>query len=241
MSKNKIHHLEILPVKKPQNKHNFNIPNPLLEPPFTYVFVAPTKSGKSVLTVNLLKNINLGYKDKFEQIYYISPTVMFDDTLNLAVANDEEIIKIHEENELEGIDTILDDIVKQQKELKMKDKDECPHILIVLDDMIDYFKNGSRLDKLPALSRHYNISFIISSQVYVGIPTKLRKNASAYMVFQIYNNKDLETLEKEIGANFGKNFIEDYHEATKDKYNFLYINNREMQLWHNFKNLLWEK
>jgi hypothetical protein len=237
----KNHPLEILPVKKNNNKNKFKIPLPLLEPPFTYVFVAPTKSGKSVMIVNLLKNINMGYKDVFDQIYYISPTVMFDDTLNKAVADDDEIIKIHDEEDLENIDFILDSIVKEQKEEKMKDKDNAPHILVVLDDMIDYFKNGSRLDKLPALSRHYNISFIVTSQVYIGIPTKLRKNASAYMVFQIYNDADLKGLKEEIGANFGKNFIDNYHKATEQKYNFLYINNREMELYHNFTELLWKK
>jgi hypothetical protein len=238
----KNHPLEILPVKRPTNKTKFKIPPPLLEPPFTYVFVAPTKSGKSVMVVNLLKNINLGYKDVFDQIYYISPTVMFDDTLNKAVADDDEIIKIHEEEDLENIDFILDDIVKEQKEAIIKDKEKAPHILVVLDDMLSYFKNNSRLDKLPALSRHYQISFIVTTQVFSGgLPTKLRKNASAYMVFQIYNNKDLKVFEEEIGSNFGSDFMENYHKATKDKYNFLYVNNREMELYHNFKDLLWKK
>lgn len=234
----KNHSLEILPVKKPNNKTKFNIPLPLLEPPFTYVFVAPTKSGKGVLTVNLLKNINMGYKDIFEEIYYISPTVMLDDTLNKAVAEDDEIIKIHEEEDLDHIDDILNQIVKEQKETP---NDERKHKLIVMDDLIDYFNNHSKLNTLPALSRHYKLSFIVCSQVYVGLPVKLRKNASAYMVFQIYNNKDLDTLEKEVGANFGKDFLINYHKATEEKYNFLYINNREMNLYKNFKELLWQK
>jgi hypothetical protein len=232
------HPLQILPVKKPARKDEFKIPNPMLAPPFTYVFVAPTKSGKGVLTVNLLKNINFGYRGVFDEIYYISPTVMLDDTLNKAVAEDDEIIKIHDEEDLEQIDDILNMIVKEQKETP---NDERKHKLIVLDDMIDYFSNHGKLNSLPALSRHYKLSFIVCSQVYVGLPVKLRKNASAYMVFQIYNNKDLETLDKEVGANFGKDFLANYHKATNDKYNFLYINNREMQLFHNFTDLLWKK
>jgi hypothetical protein len=231
------HPLQVLPVKKPSRKQDFKIPNPLLEPPFTYVFVAPTKSGKGVLTVNLLKNINFGYRGVFDEIYYISPTVMLDDTLNKAVAEDDEIIKIHDEKDLEQIDTILDEIVKMQKETP---NDERQHKLIVLDDMIDYFTNHGRLNTLPALSRHYKLSFIVCSQVYVGLPVKLRKNASAYMVFKIYNNKDLKTLEEEVGANFHE-FIENYHTATEERYDFLYINNREMELYHNFTELLWKK
>jgi hypothetical protein len=162
---------------------------------------------------------------------------MLDDTLNKAVAEDDEIIKIHDEKDLEQIDTILDEIVKTQKETP---NDERQHKLIVLDDMIDYFSNHGKLNTLPALSRHYKLSFIVCSQVYVGLPVKLRKNASAYMVFKIYNNKDLKTLEEEVGANFHE-FIENYHKATEERFNFLYINNREMELYHNFTELLWKK
>jgi hypothetical protein len=232
------HPLTVLPVKKPVSKEEFNIPLPLLAPPFTYVFVAPTKSGKSVLTVNLLKNINFGYRGVFEEIYYISPTVMLDDTLNKAVAEDDDIIKIHDEEDLEKIDDILSVIVKDQKDTP---NDERKQKLIVLDDMLDYFNNYGKLNSLPALSRHYKLSFIVCSQVYVGLPVKLRKNASAYMVFQIYNNKDLDTLDKEVGVNFGKDFLANYHEATNKKYDFLFINNREMNLYHNFTTMMWEK
>jgi hypothetical protein len=231
------HPLDVLPVKRTAKKDEFNIPLPLLQPPFTYVFVAPTKSGKSVLTVNLLKNLNFGYKGVFDEVYYISPTVMFDDTLNKAVKEDDEIIKIHDEKDLENVDGILSMIVKEQKDTP---DDKRKHKLIVLDDMIEYFSNHSKLNTLPALSRHYKLSFIVCSQVYVGLPVKLRKNAGAYMVFKIYNNKDLKTLEDEVGVNFG-NFLENYHKATDEKYNFLYINNREMELYHNFKTELWKK
>jgi hypothetical protein len=232
------HPLHILPVKKPAKKEEFKIPLPLLAPPFTYVFVAPTKSGKGVLTVNLLKNINFGYKGVFEEIFYISPTVMLDDTLNKAVAEDDDIIKIHDEEDLNKIDDLLSQIVKEQKDTP---NEERKHKLIVLDDMLDYFNNYGKLNSLPALSRHYKLSFIVCSQVYVGLPVKLRKNASAYMVFQIYNNKDLNTLNDEVGVNFGKDFIANYHKATNEKYNFLYINNREMELYHNFTEELWKK
>ena len=57
----------------------------------------------------------------------------------------------------------------------------------------------------------------------------------------MYKNKDLKVFEEEIGSNFGSDFMENYHKATKDKYNFLYVNNREMELYHNFTELLWKK
>lgn len=229
--------LKILPVKKMDNPKTFNVNPVLLEPPFTELLIAPTRSGKSVLIVNLLLNINF-YKDVFDEIYFISPTVYIDHTLK-AIAEDDEIIKIHEEEDLDKIDVILKDIIDDQKKAKMKDK-EAPHILLILDDMISYFKNNTLLDKTPAMSRHFNISFIISTQSFVGVPTKLRRNTAAYIIFKLYNNADLKQFYDEIGSQF-KDFMEYYHEATEDKYNFLFCNQRDMKLYHNFTKLLWEK
>jgi hypothetical protein len=229
--------LKILPVKKVNTQKTFNVNPVLLEPPFTQLLLAPTKSGKSVLICNLLLNINF-YKDVYDEIYFISPTVFIDPTLN-AIAEDDEIIKIHEEEDLDKIDVILKDIIDEQKKAKMKDKD-APHILIVLDDMISYFKNNTLLDKAPSFSRHFNVSFIISTQSYVGTPTKLRRNTASYIIFKLYNNADLKQFYDEIGSQF-KDFMEYYNEATEDKYNFIYCNQRDMKIYHNFTKLLWEK
>lgn len=229
--------LKILQVKKANKMNEYpKIKKPLPAPPFTLALLAPTKSGKSNLIVNLLKNSYFGYDDIFNEIYYISPTVNLDDTLK-SISEDDEIIKIDEEEDLKFLDDILNDIVKNQKS---KSKEEREPILIVLDDCLDYLKKSKRLDSLPSYSRHYNISIIITSQVYNALPTKLRKNASAYLIARIYNYKDLQNIEEEIGANF-HNFRENYDIATKEKYNFLFVDNREIELWHNFEKLLWAK
>jgi len=225
----KIHKLTVLPVKKTNKKTEYNIPSPLPQPAFTLLMVAPTCSGKSVLLCNMLKNVMFGYHNVFEQIYYISPTVMLDDTLK-AIAKDDEIIKIHEPEELEMVDTILSDIVKEQKK---KDEDERKNVLVVLDDMISYFSNHSVLNNLPALSRHYKISFIVLTQVYSALPSRFRKNTTHLVIFKLYNKKDLKAVEDEIGSNYSQ-FIEHYNIATKDKYNFLYLNNTDKSIYKNF-------
>lgn len=229
--------LKILQVKKLYKADEYpKIKHPLPKPPFTMCLVAPTKSGKSNLIVNLLKNSYFGYDDVFDEIYYISPTVGIDETLR-SINEDEEIIKIDEEDDLKFLDDILNDIVKNQKS---KSKEEREPVLIVLDDCLDYLKKSKRLDSLPSYSRHYNISIIITSQVYNALPTKLRKNASCYLIARIYNNKDLQNIEEEIGANF-HDFKNNYDKATKEKYSFLFIDNRNIELWKNFDELLWQK
>lgn len=229
--------LKILLVKKKYKADEYpKIKHPLPKPPFCLCLVAPTKSGKSNLIVNLLKNSYFGYDDVFKEIYYISPTVGIDETLR-SINEDDNIIKIDEEDDLKYLDDILNDIVKSQKS---KQKEEREPVLIVLDDCLDYLKKSKRLDSLPSYSRHYNISIIITSQVYNALPTKLRKNASSYLIARIYNNKDLQNIEEEIGANFHE-FRQNYDKATKEKYSFLYIDNRNIELWRNFDELLWQK
>ena len=225
----KIHKLTVLPVKKTNKKQDYNIPSPLPQPAFTLLMVAPTCSGKSVLLCNMLKNVMYGYHNVFEQIYYISPTVMLDDTLK-AIAKDDEIIKIHEPEELEMIDHILSDLVKEQKK---KDEDERKNLLVVLDDCIEYFSQHSVLNNLPSLSRHYKISFIVLTQCYTALPSRFRKNTTHLVIFKLYNKKDLKAVEEEIGSNY-EDFMEQYNEATKDKYNFLYLNNTDKSVYHNF-------
>ena len=235
MSENKFHPLTILPIKKVQKKKEFDINEPLPEPPFTFVMIAPTKSGKSVTIVNFIKN-SMFYKGCFDEVYFISPTVLFDETLK-SIAKDDKIIKIHVEEELEKIDHILAEIVKAQKETE---DNKRKHILVVLDDMIEYFKNSGKLNNLPALSRHYKLSFIVSTQAYTALPVRLRKNASSYILFHVHNKKDLDDINHEIGSNY-PDFLKYYKEATDKPYGFLYIDNRNMSLYKNFTDELWTK
>jgi len=233
------HALDILPPKKSNKKIEFpQIPSPLQQPAYTLILTMPTRSGKSTIVLNILKNVLMGYSDNvFEEIYYISPTLPLDETLK-AINEDETIIKITDDEELENLDDILKDIMKSQKD---KDDDERKHVLIVLDDMIDYLKKSKVLGNLTTKNRHLKISLIIVSQVFRdGLPIKARKNGTSYIFGNIYNQKDLETINEELGSSF-PNFMDYYKQATKEKYDFLYVDTRDMSLWRSFKSLLWRK
>ena len=230
MDKKKIHPLTILKVKTDVEEKRFKtIPDCMQQPPFNWLLISPTKSGKSNFIVNLLYNKNFGMTDIWDQIYYISPTVMIDKTLKNNVKKDDEIIKIYKEQ----------DIVRSQEEEKDENRKD---ILVILDDMLEYFSNHSKLNSLPALSRHYMISFIVCSQTFSnGPPLRLRKNSSAFIISNITNEKDKDSIINEIGPNFGKDFKKNLDIATEDKFNFLYCDNRGIKLMHNFENVLWEK
>lgn len=226
--------LEILPVKTNNTKQKSDIPDPIPQHPFTMCLIAPTASGKTVTLVNLIYRF---YKHNFDEIIYISPTVLIDETLENNVSKDDDITKIHEEEDLKNIDTMLDEIVKEQKESPKKDRKK---LLIVLDDMIGHFKRHSTLDNLPALSRHYDISFIICCQSFNPLPTRLRKNASHYLIYRLYNKADLDCINKEVGCNY-ENFEQHYKNCIDEKYSFMFLDNKKMKIYKKFTNLLWQK
>ena len=226
--------LEILPIKNITKPKKTSIPDPLPKPPFTLCITAPTKSGKTVTIANMIYR---WLKPEFDEIIYISPTITIDKTLETNIKKDDEIVKISDKEDLKNIDDILEELSESQEKLG----DEKKNILIVLDDMISYFKKTkSTLNDLPSLSRHYNISFIVVSQVYSAFPPRLRKNAHYHIIYKIINKKDLQAIKEEIGSNF-EDFDELYSESTKEKYSFLYLDNTEMKAYKRFVQLLWEK
>ena len=80
--------LQVLPLKDLNNNtgttKQFEL-NPILMgcsgkvfKPFLLTVCAPVRSGKSVLLTNLILNPNFGYKEIFDRIFVISPTILND-------------------------------------------------------------------------------------------------------------------------------------------------------------------
>lgn len=233
-----MNNLQILPLKDLKLKKNHYIPYPLPNIElggFCWCIVAPTASGKTVVVQNLINNVHFGMKKTFSEIIYISPTIEHDPNMRF-IRDMDDIVKISDMHSIEHIDTILQELVNTQRD---KGKDKEP-ILVVLDDMAPYLNNHGLINQLPQLSRHYSLSFVCSFQTYSNIPCKMRKNCSAYIIFRIYNKKDLTAIEDEVGSEY-MDFNNLYETATKEKYHFLYLNNRDMSAWTDFTTLLWKK
>ena len=227
--------LKILPAKKNKPKEIFKIHNYLLQPPFNSLIISPTCSGKSTVILNLILNDNF-YKKIFDKIYYFSPSVMIDETLN-AIAEDEDIIKFDDDDDLNNADNILKAIEHEQKD---KPEEERKNILIVYDDMLPYLKTTSYIGKLYTKSRHYKISCLLTSQHYSSAPLKCRNNSQMILISKLYNESELEKVNHELGANF-KNFLHYYNLCVNEPYGFIYCDFRNMKLYKNFDTLLWSK
>lgn len=229
--------LNIYPVKiefsedeKKEMKKWSVLPNVLPHDNFIMLLMAPPRSGKSVLIMNLIYNDIFNYKKIFDKIIFISPTLMNDKTLK-HIVEDDDVMKIHEYEDIHNIDGIIKGIIDDQKEHK-------EHTLIILDDMVGMLGNNNKeLNTLATRYRHFNISMIISSQNYKSYGVLLRNCASHWVFFKTNMLKEQNKIMEDM--NSYPNFKKYYDEATKERYSFLFIDQLGLKLYKKFNELLY--
>ena len=225
--------LRVLPVKKLKNtKPRKQIAKGLPIPPFCWNLLAPVRSGKSNFACNILFNSRWGYDEFFDKKYYISPTVLNCKTC-WAIREDPEITLITDN--LDELDEILQAIVEEQKE---EDPDDLPHTLVVLDDCLGYLNKGH--DNLCSRFRHLNLSIITMSQQFRKFGVVNRANSDYWNIWKMNSNKELMKMDEEF-ENIFKGFRKYYEIATKKKYDFLFVDMKEMELKHNFGKILFKQ
>ena len=225
--------LQILPPKKKKSKSKNGINDNLPQPPFLLCCVAPSQSGKSTVLLNIVLNPLFGYYDYFDTIYYFSPTVEFDKTLTGVMEEKKKIITITESDDLDNISGFVSEIIEEQKK-----NDE--NILMIFDDCVGYFSNDSYLSFLSLKYRHFRTSLIFTSQNFRSIPLKVRVNSGYFLIWKLFNHKEIDKIMEEIGENF-EDFKFYYEYATEQKYNFLYIDNNRKRLYKNFDELIYSQ
>lgn len=227
--------LKVKDVKKKEHPLDKTL-NPVLpRHPFLELIVAPPKSGKSNLIINKLLNTNFYDANEYwDQVYFISPSQLHDETVKHYVPKIDGVIRISEVEEIMNLQFILDNIVKGQKEL-LKEKKDMERILIVLDDCVSFLKPCA---VLATKYRHVSLSFIIVSQSFRSIPLIVRNCASSVIFFKLHNQRELDKIQEEYGDNYSKDFMSLAKYATAKQYDFSFLNNETMQMFHNYDQLL---
>lgn len=155
--------------------------------------------------------------------------------------NHEIFTSIYEEKE-NHIKNLLEDLThpdEENKYLQFNDKEEnndkiAPEYIIVFDDLSNEIKD-KYIPVLLKKNRHYKMKTIISSQYYNDIPVDGRQNLDYFLLFPGIPQLKLEAVYKDsdIGIPFPI-FIKCYEDATKEKYNFLFLDVREDKMRKNF-------
>lgn len=103
--------------------------------------------------------------------------------------------------------------------------DQFPTLLVVIDDCADDMKNPF-LSKFIIKCRHLFISVILISQYYALIPSTIRNNLTALMLFKTHDRDVLDLLYNKAGysADMDKETFYSMIGTLKNSYDFLFTN-----------------
>ena len=230
---------------------------PFPDLPTSFLFAAPTASGKTMIILNILLRY---YKDQFARIWFFSPSIKLDPQYApLRKYLDKMTDQQREPLYFEDLDqAVLGKLLDEQRKITeecRKRSIKAPQVCVILDDLADRGDiltkrqggaNGSHLVSLATRGRHLGVTWIISSQVLNLVGTVLWKNVRCMAVWRLRNHKEVEALCEELSGVYGKDEImELYKYATNDPFSFLFVRldakTRKDMFWPRFEKRLLPK
>lgn len=139
---------------------------------------------------------------------------------------------LDEEERLFGKKALVKDILesrmfkKKESSLKPKAKWIAPKFLIIFDDLSDEMRLPS-VQSLLCKSRHYKCEVYLSSQYIHHFGPAQLKQISCLILFKSIAPKKLEKIKEDTDLNIDQETLQTlYDDATREPYNFLYIDCR---------------
>ena len=195
------------------------------QPPFRLIVCGASHSGKSNMIKNMITIKEYGYSSYFgENIFIFSKTLGLDETWRS--------LKLPKSHTYQSWNP---DVVKEIMAYSKKQKNGT---LFLLDDLIsdgDAFnrKNSNLLSELFYCGRHMGISLIITTQRFHAVQSSLLANASQIIVFRLKTKREQDAFEE--SNSMYDSLSEKYDYATKEQYNFLYMNLSTGKIYKNFE------
>jgi hypothetical protein len=104
-----------------------------------------------------------------------------------------------------------------------------PKFIIVMDDLGDTMRDKS-VTQLLKTNRHFDAMTIISSQSLNDLDKPARLNLDYMLIFPKLPIEKLKMIHQDLNLSTEfDDFLKKYEEATKEKYNFLYIGRSESE------------
>ena len=206
----------VLKVKDEQANEKFSDIHPNLpQMPALVLIIGSVRSGKSNLLTNFFCNDDF-YKDKFDVVKFISSTLHTD--------NKGKILSKYFDCEDHYTDNMIEEIKVGQS--KYENKEERPTYALVMDDILTKdFKKSNQVSFFATRFRHYLDMYVIAVQSFRAVSGMIRNNATDVIIHKQQNQKELLKIAEEYGDLVGgeKAFLEQYNEAHKERYSFLYL------------------
>ena len=182
-----------------------------VQEPHTALFSGPTNSGKTKKVLNLIEQ---EYRDHFENIIILCPTIRWNETYRTTpwIRSDDGIFIIEPKDKLFEWIGFLSKLFAGQVTLFIVDD-------IISDETLD--KKRQPLLELAISGRHRGHSLWLLTQSYTAIPKNLRRQKKMLFVWYPNEKSDLKTIDEET------NIIDDLEVIKKElkssKYACLYI------------------
>ena len=235
MSNKSLKVLKVKDFKKVEHPLDKDLPDLLPRHPYFNITCAGPRQGKTCLLMNKIFGTHMyNGQEYFDTIYFISPSQMHDQTCCHILPKFDNVIRIHEVEDIMNLKSILEHIVKGQKDLIKKDE-EMERILIILDDCVSFLKP---IEVLSTKYRHVGLSFEINVQSFRSCPLLIRNCASSMTFFKLHNMREMEKIDEEFGQNYTADFIPLAQSVTNEKYNFVFMNHDKMIMYKNFDEVL---
>lgn len=214
--------------------------------PTSFLAIAPTSGGKTMVLLNLILRF---YRGKFAKIVLFCPSANLDPQYKhlhdyLAKEYPDQKDLVHEEPSPAKMEAILTD---QRKivEWARKNKQKPPQLFVIYDDLADrgdLMRGHSWLLTLATRGRHFCTSWWVSAQAFRLVGPPIRKNARCMVIFRLTNAKEVESLCEELsGIYTPQEVMAIYdHATTKEAFSFLFVRldmvskDRKDVFWQNF-------
>lgn len=159
------------------------------------MIIGPKRSGKTSLILSLLSHKSL-YKNYFHNIFLISPSSS-DGKMKQLINEIDKDGKYYKDLTESNIQTIISYIKGEQQKIKQTEKKtgkKHPPIynLLILDDVVADLPRSFKKNIITSLflnARHINLSTMIVSQVYKGIPSQIRKQTDIIYTFPVIESE----------------------------------------------------
>lgn len=219
---------EIFPMKDNTESYKKKKDEYLFNMPFKLGIIGKSElAGKTTLLANLLL---LYYKGDFEpeDIYIVSPSALSDNKWKLII----KVLDVPSSNIWTSFNEdklmALYDVVKENYEQALEDKEKPKHSLIIFDDVgysgdLKSAQSGI-ISLLACNGRHFLISTICICQKYTQLSTTFRENATGLILFSC-SDKQLDLImDDHMVSDNKKAFKKAFRESTNERHGFFVIN-----------------
>jgi len=118
-----------------------------------------------------------------------------------------------------------------------KSKYKAPEYILIFDDISAELKSKV-LTKLCKMNRHFRLKIVISTQYIHDVLPETIRQMDYCLVFKGESEDKLQKIHKDLDLSIDfEKFVKIYHNATKEKFSFLYIDARSEVFRRNFTHL----